>query len=64
MNHVEQRHVKSPGYACPLCHVHVPTYQALHKHTSRNHKRRMMSGVAELDNENGPLGLQYEKDST
>lgn len=37
MNHVEMKHSQGPGYSCPLCNVRVPSYQALHKHISRNH---------------------------
>lgn len=61
MNHVEMKHSEGPGYSCPLCNVHVPSYQALHKHFSRNHnpKKKDAGGFNSIQIHPSAMQVEY-----
>lgn len=40
--HIEAKHVDSPGYYCPHCYKHCKTKYALNTHRSRYHKSEKM----------------------
>ncbi|XP_023331901.1 broad-complex core protein isoforms 1/2/3/4/5 [Eurytemora carolleeae] len=45
MDGLEESDIQGPGYTCPICNVLVPSYQALHKHISRNHNTKKKNDV-------------------
>ncbi len=38
LNHVESKHISTPGFICHLCNKFCPTRNALKSHTTKQHK--------------------------